>query len=431
MKKSDIEKIIKSVLTDSRLNTVVAQIVCELVEKLSDTHVTEKSKTDVGAPKKQPGRKPDWTKSSDNSLRNTHARRIKNGQDIEPALNAELTRRFPGYDPETKKFNRGAKKGLAKLSNRKLKTMFMANGGEPVSDELNNELARRFPGLYDAQARKFTAAPVCGGGKKKSIGKLKDSTIKQMYYKAIKKGGISLELNTELARRFPNYDSKTRTFVNLRGGYRMATSEENAEFNKGKSSQRHVYVAPSAPKVTIYVPKDTDNVSNVVPSNPSKDMESAPIHASAPIVIAPAPKQPVVVKPQTPRIEDLVVTTKLLKVTNNGRYSDVFVNGHRILHNHVDTRLELFLDGTLLGVHGIATDMKNLPEKPTWQIFDTNLKPRTFPQTDWFSKKNVYITSVMPMGDTQLRLFISNKMNVILDKRNVLKIFKITSENEK
>ena len=141
-------------------------------------------------------------------------------------------------------------------------------------------------------------------------------------------------------------------------------------------------------------------------------------------VSKPAPEQITVLEGQ------LNVTMRRTKIGLDGAFYDVYVNGKRILHNHINTQLHTFLNGTILGVYGTATDIANLPTKQSWQIYDTRMSRRTFTQTNPITKKNVYITGVHTLGDDKLVLDVSNKMRVQLDYKPSDIVFKILSENQ-
>lgn len=356
------------------------------------------------ATKKRPGRKAVWARSSDKSLRSAYAKRCRKGQDIEPELEAELIRRFPTYDAATHTFTGRAVKETAKeqvektprvrtprpykdLSNSdimlKYHTARMA--GTPIEDALHEELKRRYPTRYDAQNRVLPDKRKVGK-QKKPLRELADKTLKIMYYNARSAGNIPAELNDELARRFPAYNKKTQTFVDLRGGYRLATPAEIAE---------------------------------------QEQREKAALLKS--VASVPAPKN--VAAPANPG--ELVVSVKRTKISQDGVHNDVFVNGKCILHNHIDTNVQVFLNGTVLGVHGRTTDIPNYPDNPSWQVYDTNMKRRTFSQVHPYTRKSVYIKSIAPIGDSRIALEVSNRMRVILDTRPVTQIFKIVSEDQK
>lgn len=130
----------------------------------------------------------------------------------------------------------------------------------------------------------------------------------------------------------------------------------------------------------------------------------------------------------------LKVVVENIKLTLDGPYNNIFVNGNRILKNHINTTVKTFLDGAVLGVHGIVTDVAGMPTRPIWMIYDTKLRPRTFPYQNQYSKQNIYITNVIE-NTTDLVIYTSNKMQIILDAQKVKsvsdKVFCIASEKTK
>lgn len=114
----------------------------------------------------------------------------------------------------------------------------------------------------------------------------------------------------------------------------------------------------------------------------------------------------------TAKPTQLSVTLKLVKQSLNDAYYNVYVNGERILSNHANTEVKLFADGTLLGIHGIVTNDKRLPQRPLWLIYDTNLVQKQFPGRDPITKYNIYATDV---ADTQtgVRITLSANNNLM------------------
>lgn len=388
------------------------------------------------ATKKRPGRKAVWARSSDKSLRRAYANRRQKGQDIEPELEAELIRRFPTYDAATHTFTGRAVKETAKekvenaprvrtprpykdLSNSdimlKYHTARMA--GTPIEDALHEELKRRYPTRYDAQNRVLPDKRKVGK-QKKPLRELADVTLRNMYYNARSAGNIPAELNNELARRFPAYDKKTQTFVDLRGGYRLATKEEIEEIDKRNAA---IAAARRAEER-----KKQEAQRRIAAEKQAAEKQSAQTTTEQPIAASVMPATPQVAAPS-----ELLVTTKRLRISQDGVHNDVFVNGKCILHNHIDTNIQVFLNGTVLGIYGRTTDIPNYPDNPSWQVYDTNMKRRAFSQVHPYTRKSVYIKSIAPIGDNQIALEVSNKMRVILDTRPVTQIFKIVSQDQK
>jgi len=362
----------------------------------------------------------DWTKSSDNALRQAHSKRRRSGMAIEPELNAELARRFHGYDTATQTFighkpPKGTvhpgiaamaavhKKPMTEWADITLKNAYYeALRKGDISAELNAELKRRFP-EYDATTQKFVRKNAKSPKTltwKKSLADLSDYTIKNMYYK-LRDNGIPPKLNEELARRFPSYDKKTRAFVKLQRGEHIASAAEIEEIEHQQA------LAAARQRAEELAKKAAQRRADIAPAKTTS--------------------------PQVTYIDDgdLIVTTKCLRISQDGPHYDVFVNGKRILHNHIGTKLQTFLNGTVLGVYGCVKDIPNFPDNPSWQVYDTKMSRRTFTQVHPYTKKSVYIKDIKAVGEKQIKLEVSNKMLVLLDQRPTQRIFKILSENTK
>lgn len=395
-----IEQVVAGVF-NTAVKEKVATSVAPVVKQTASAADDAASQAARPATKRSPGRKAIWSQSSEKSLRQAYCKRRRANREIEQELEAELIKRFPTYDAATHTFTGRSKRDDATdkvqmhrvriprpykdLSNNDIMIKYHAAqmADTPIEDALHVELKRRYPTRYDAVNRVLRDGKRAGK-QKRPLRELSDNTIKTMYYTSRTKG-ISNELHAELIRRFPGYDAKTRTFIRLGRGERFMTQAEIKEY---EAQQRRDAVA-----------KATDTT----------------------------------LAPKKSPVSDGLLNVSVLrtKMSPDGVFYDVYVNGTRILHNHIGTEIHTFMNGTVLGVYGTATDIPNLPTKPSWQIYDTKLSRRTFAQTNSITKKNVYITRVAPIGDKQLSLEVSNKMHVILDYKPSDIVFKIASENEK
>lgn len=139
---------------------------------------------------------------------------------------------------------------------------------------------------------------------------------------------------------------------------------------------------------------------------------------AAPATIAATPVDTTTVVSEPRQI--LKATLKPIKTTLEGTYYDVYVNGTRILKKHFGTHIETFLDGTVLAVHGIDTQNQSLPRSPLWQVFNTDLQPRTFTQKNLFTNTSIYIKNITQSAN-QINLHLSNKVVMILELTRELK----------
>ena len=101
-----------------------------------------------------------------------------------------------------------------------------------------------------------------------------------------------------------------------------------------------------------------------------------------------------------------------------GSYNNVYINGKKVLSNHFDTKVKLLLDDTLLGIHGIVTDNKDLPQTPIWIIYDTTLKSRINPHMEKFSGYQVHAKKILETSDG-LRLDLSNRCIALLKRDRI------------
>lgn len=331
----------------------------------------------------------DWTQSSDNTLRSIYYYYRKKDGVISDALNAELARRFPSYNAGAQAFERQTAaetqpratqvaKDWGKRSNSALRQAFYfyKKRGRAIPDGLNAELVQRFP-TYSADTQTFGNNVVAkrkrSSNPNKQWDQCKDMALRRAY-SFYKKQGRALPdgLHAELGRRFAGYDMTTHTFGNKRA---RATTAKAPQTN------------PAKPKPAAH-----------------------------------------------PTIE-LSVTLKPVKMTLQGTYNDVYINGKRVLHNHVDTELKTFLGGTILGVHGIVTDDPGLPARPVWMVYNTDLVPNKWVGKDKFSGYNVYVAKIGEGADV-LRLIASNRMQILLEMEKYQKlaagrIFAIKEEKTK
>lgn len=65
------------------------------------------------------------------------------------------------------------------------------------------------------------------------------------------------------------------------------------------------------------------------------------------------------------------IEIRTYKKPNRLEYSDVYMDGVRIMHKHLETHAETFLDGTVLGIHGIVTDNSHIRKQTQWMVFTT------------------------------------------------------------
>lgn len=116
----------------------------------------------------------------------------------------------------------------------------------------------------------------------------------------------------------------------------------------------------------------------------------------------------------------LIVQVHTVKATLNGPYNNIYVNGKKILSNHIGTEIKLMFNDTLLAIHGIVTDNPNLPQIPTWQIYDTNLRSRISNGKQKFSGYNIHSKQISEIPDG-LRIELSNRSTAIIKAERIIK----------
>ncbi len=392
----------------------------------------------------------DWGKRSNSALRQAFYFYKKRGRAIPDGLNAELVQRFPTYSADTQTFgNNMVTKRKRSLNPNKqwdqCKDMslrraysFYKKQGRALPDGLHAELTRRFPG-YNPETQTFNKTVIRKDDGRRDWTRATDKTLRIMHYYYNKRGnGIPDELNAELGRRFAGYDMTTHTFGNKRA---RATTAKAPQTNPAQPTVV-TRAAPSKPVASVKQPtveRDAGKKSETPVVAPVRPVVPERV-AAKPVDAAPVLKPAVVQKTAQPKPAarptiELSVTLKPVKMTLQGTYNDVYINGKRVLHNHIDTELKTFLGGTILGVHGIVTDDPGLPARPVWMVYNTDLVPNKWVGKDKFSGYNVYVSKIGEGADV-LRLFASNRAQILLELEKYQKlaagrIFAIKEEKTK
>lgn len=177
-------------------------------------------------------KKVDYKSKSDKSLRLMYFYKKRHNLEIPQEMNAELILRFPNWDPETQTFKDNDKnkvvKDFSNCSNENLRGIYLyrKQRNRKIEPELNAELARRFPG-WNSETQTFARA------KESDITKLSDARLRERHrYKKTHGQEISDELNDELSRRFPCYDPKEKIFTGKRRDSDPDQPEAQADDNR-------------------------------------------------------------------------------------------------------------------------------------------------------------------------------------------------------
>ena len=179
-----------------------------------------------------------WSKCSNSYLKNTYYKIKKSGNTIPENLNIELAKRFPKYNPQNQTFikdmNKRKKEKIVwdHLSIKQLNDAFRYRKkmGYPITPELNAELTKRFSN-YDPQTQ--TLKKQKAESNNLNFSELTDIQLKnKLFYLKRKKAIIPDKLNTELAKRFPNnYDENTQNFNRSKKDEKTQNSESGDNFN--------------------------------------------------------------------------------------------------------------------------------------------------------------------------------------------------------
>ncbi len=211
--------------------------------------------------------------------------------------------------------------------------------------------------------------------KTKDWSKHSDATLRRERNRRKQKGlPIEDSLNEELAKRFKKYDSETRTFVKQKDLAQKA--KENIDNH------------------------DSKNATVIIPS--AHTVEALP-------------------KTEKEPYQKIIVEIKPIKMTLEGAYNDVFINGRKILKNHINTEVQLFCEDTILGIHGIISGNKYYPESPIWLIYDTNIQQRPPEQKNIITKHNILVKKIYNYPE-EIRLELDNRAIVILKNEKMKKI---------
>ena len=211
--------------------------------------------------------------------------------------------------------------------------------------------------------------------KTKDWSKHSDATLRRERNRRKQKGlPIEDSLNEELAKRFKKYDSETRTFVKQKDLAQKA--KENIDNH------------------------DSKNATVIIPS--AHTVEALP-------------------KTEKEPYQKIIVEIKPIKMTLEGAYNDVFINGRKILKNHINTEVQIFCEDTILGIHGIISGNKYYPESPIWLIYDTNIQQRPPEQKNIITKHNILVKKIYNYPE-EIRLELDNRAIVILKNEKMKKI---------
>lgn len=326
---------------------------------------------------------------------------------IEPELNAALAERFRDYNPQLQKFTTSQPKidlSDKQTIKRQLSNLyynrFKHNLAE-IPDNLNKVIAYYFHG-YCPETRKF------GKKSKTSIREydwtnVSPQNLMQAYhYRKRKNLDIEDSLHKALCKHYYNYDPETKTLLSFEDMKDFSTISDIQIRNlyyrnkiKGKKLTEHLNEELSN-RFSGYDP-ETETFGN------QKYTEPEPITK-----IVPQNKQ-------------FFVTKKTVKKQSDITYNDVFINGTKILSNHLNTEIKLLCDDTVLAIHGTITNNTKYPNTPTWLVYDTQLQSLAPQKTHSYSGYFIQIKHISDING-KINLFLDNKTTMILNTEKIKKL---------
>lgn len=421
----------------------------------------------------KPAEKPkvkDWASKSDTNLRQAYTYRQKNKLEIEPEFNEELAKRFSGYDKETKTFgnatpNKPVRKNAHKsvlTINKFILPIYSAVTGNNNKYSLFFDFGKKKSNLLKASQTNYELCLFDEMLQMAIVRKNSGQSSSLLYIVDIKKGKIlnNFKQGVKIARyqakehkifvaaeKTYSYTSVSRDSIS----YKHMNVPMSAETIKANSLQKNtILINKDGHETTCPLIKIADiqglekqnnlietflsgkkdeinnNNKNIVPiikinsdktdANNDKILEKTSIKQET--------KTPVSVKEKPvkePKIKEIIVKIKQIKLTPDGFYNDVFINDKKVLSNHINTKIETFADDTILAIHGIVTNDSNYPITPMWVVYDTELKSRAPQIKQSLSKYYAQIKNVNEINGS-IRLELTNKSNYLLNIERMKKI---------
>ena len=465
---NDINYIISQLQADpeiqsaiSELNNSVAKLISLTSEKLSYKiiHDTVRSQITTAAPapviKTQarkrggPAKRTDWTNAKPTDLRGAYAYRKRTNSPIEPELERALAETFSTYDTTTHKFNgRGGRPKVAKTTKIKANKRVTKQSTPTTQMGMtlpiysiktpNNKYVLRFDNGTDHSClSKAATAPyeLCLLDTKSRFAVIRKQCGQNkniLFVFKYNTGNTIPEIKHGIQR--VNYDAANHAL------YTTADNSKSIYYwhlSNGQSPNQTVSLPAKLPEIRANsIKKETiiiDNNGNttVHPIFVLFDITNCSeqnnkllelIAASKSVATTPAPEQIIpsktVAKKSAVFTDELIVEITPIKTTLDGQYNNVFVNGKKILSNHLNTSTEILFDGLLLAIHGTITSDPKFPTTPVWQIYDTDLRSRIPLQRQKFNKYNVYAKQMYTSPDA-IRLDMSNRSNVFIKAERI------------
>lgn len=390
------QKIVYNVFQNINVSTPVKPN-SATVKKITQTQKTTRRK-----------RTSDWSQKTNSAIYSALNHRRKKQQDIEPELLAEIQKRFPTYNPETKTIVRRSTKltNWPNMTKRQLRTARSSRmkAGQPLEPGLVAELQKHFPN-YDSATNKFIHKKINWAEKSKK------SLQNAINYRKSHGQKIPSEITNALAEK-----SQKKTTI------RTDWSDVPRQNLRAAYHYRKKHNMPIEPKLNAALST----------AFPSYDATAQKFTGKRTRPSRTVVAQKAITKPADPVIATGVTKTKIqnpseipvyieyVKSDLHGAYNNVYVNGTRVLTNHYNTDIKLLFDGTLLAIHGIITDNHDFPKRPIWQVYDTELKSKISLQKQKFSGYNIHATNISERDDA-LYLNLSNRCTAIIKRDRIIK----------
>ncbi len=329
------------------------------------------------------------------------------GLSIEPELNAALAERFIDYNPQLQKFIDSQPKidlDDTKKIKQQLKNLYYSrfkNNLAEIPENLNKVITYYCNG-YNPTARKF-------GDKSKPRAKKQDWTNVSLRnilhaYNYRKRNNMDIEdpLHVALCKNFYNYDAKTRT---------MLTLDQITDFSKISDIQiRNLYYRNKKNGKKITESLNEELANRFSGYDPKTETFGNKKYAEPEITAQ-------TVKTQN---KQFVVTKQTVKKQSGVTYNDVFINGTKILSNHMGTEIKLLCDDTVLAIHGTVTNDVHYSDAPTWLVYDTQLQSLNPQKTQTYSGYFVQIKHISDING-KINLFLDNKTTMVLSKEKMIR----------
>lgn len=237
-----------------------------------------------------------------------------------------------------------------------LRTSFLTNvnNGVQISRDLFNEVKRRIPEI-------ITSACLFTASRRQLFSLLSDAVILDMYQEVTDKGAnIYPELHAELTERFPEcYDAENRYMVVYPDTGKDIRHMSNAALlKKCKQAKKRDNEIPS------------HWVDELINRFPKIDLKTLTV---------PTPRKKAHRKPTTYVLQNNTVPptvngiyniyTKPSVFENGVQYTDVFVNGNKLVENADELEIKTFMQGIVLGIYCANGKMP-----AQWHLFDAKMQ---------------------------------------------------------